>query len=113
MKYRAEYVENILFLSLDGDLIVDDIALNLLDVVNDALNDKKLFCGIDITNVRYMNSSGIGLMITILSKYRNKGGELCLINPSEHVEKLLAITKLNSIFNIVQTKAEALIKLKA
>ena len=113
IQFRTEFSDNILFLYLEGDLIVEDIGLDLLDQVNDAINDKKLGCAIDISNVRYMNSSGIGLLITILSKYRNKGGEICLVNPGTHVQKLLGITKLDTIFNIVENKTEALIKLKS
>ena len=60
-----------------------------------------IFCAIDIHDVRYINSSGIGVLITILTKFRNKGGEVVLIKPSDSVEKLLVITKLNSIFTIV------------
>ena len=71
-----------------------------------------LLCAIDISNVRYINSSGIGVLITVLTKFRNKDGELVLINPSEHVKKLLIITKLNAIFNVVDNEKEAVIELK-
>ena len=70
------------------------------------------YCLIDISDVRYINSSGIGVLITLLTKFRNKGGELFLIKPSEHVQKLLIITKLQAIFNIVDTEQEALSKIK-
>ena len=66
----------------------------------------------DISNVRYINSSGIGVLITILTKFRNKGGEVVLIKPSEQVKKLLIITKLNAIFNVVEKKEEAIERLK-
>jgi anti-sigma B factor antagonist len=44
----------------------------------------------------------------MLTKFRNKGGELYLLKPSESVQKLLVITKLNSIFQIVQSEDEVL-----
>ncbi len=50
-----------------------------------------------------MNSSGIGVLITILTKFRNKGGEVVLVSPSEQIKKLLIITKLNAIFLIVNS----------
>jgi len=71
-----------------------------------------LLCIIDISQLRYINSSGIGVLITILTKFRNKGGEVYLLNPSESVRKLLIITKLNSIFNIVATEEEAITQSK-
>ena len=51
---------------------------------------------------------GIGLLITILTKFRNKGGEVYLMKPSENVQKLLVITKLNAIFQIIQSEDEVL-----
>ena len=69
------------------------------------------FCLVNITDVRYINSSGIGVLITILTKFRNKGGELYLVNPSEHVKKLLIITKLQAIFNIAESEGEVLTKI--
>jgi anti-sigma B factor antagonist len=50
--------------------------------------------------VRYISSSGLGLLITLLTKMKNAGGELLLTAPSEHVKKLLLITKLNGIFKV-------------
>jgi anti-sigma B factor antagonist len=55
---------------------------------------------IDLEKVRYISSSGLGLLITLLTKMKNAGGELLLTAPSEHVKKLLLITKLNGIFKV-------------
>jgi anti-sigma B factor antagonist len=49
------------------------------------------------------------MLITILTKFRNKGGEVFLLKPSENVQKLLVITKLNAIFQIVKSEEEALV----
>jgi anti-sigma B factor antagonist len=52
-------------------------------------------------------------LITILTKFRNQEGELILVKPSEKIEKLLLITKLNNIFSIVDSQEEAVELLKA
>ena len=101
MEYHHEIVNNVLLLRLTGDLIGENHGPELISIINDTINDEVIFCAIDIQNVRYINSSGIGVLITILTKFRNKGGEVVLIKPSESVEKLLIITKLNSIFTLV------------
>jgi len=111
MKYNTFIKENILFLQLEGDLIGESNGLELMELVSDKLNDNITRCAIDLAQVRYMNSSGIGVLITLLTKFRNKGGELILINPSEQIKKLLIITKLNSIFVIVESEQEALQRL--
>lgn len=100
MNYTHEIVNGVLILKLSGDLIGENHGPELISIVNDSTNEDIIFCAIDIQDVRYINSSGIGVLITILTKFRNKGGEVVLIRPSESVEKLLIITKLNSIFTI-------------
>lgn len=113
MEYSSEIKNGILLLSLTGDLIGEVKGPQLLEEVNNAINQNVVYCAVDISQVRYINSSGIGVLITILTKFRNQGGEVCIVNPSEHVKKLLIITKLTAIFNITDTVSEAIDKLKS
>jgi anti-sigma B factor antagonist len=106
MKFEQEIKNNTFVIKLSGDLIGENSGTNILDVVNNAINQKIMTCIIDISELRYINSSGIGVLITILTKFRNKGGEVYLMNPSENVKKLLVITKLNAIFQIVKSEEE-------
>jgi anti-sigma B factor antagonist len=108
MEYTHEVVENILIIRLSGDLIGEDNGANILELATDHINENIRHCIVDISEVRYINSSGIGVLITILTKFRNKGGEVYLVKPSENVKKLLIITKLNAIFNIVDSESEAI-----
>jgi len=111
MKYTHEIVNGVLILKLSGDLIGENHGPELISIINDSINADVVFCAIDIHDVRYINSSGIGVLITILTKFRNKGGEVILIRPSESVEKLLIITKLSSIFTIAPDLDNALSEL--
>ena len=106
MTYEKEIQEDILRLQFQGDLIGENNGPELVEIATGALNDGITKCYLDISEVRYINSSGIGVLITLLTKFRNKGGELYLINPSENVSKLLVMTKLQSIFNIVASEQE-------
>ncbi len=108
MIFEQEIKDNLLVLRLSGDLIGEDSGANVMDKVSAAIQDGVLTCIIDISKLRYINSSGIGVLITILTKFRNKGGEVYLMKPSETVQKLLVITKLNSIFNVIQNEEEVL-----
>ncbi|WMN07132.1 STAS domain-containing protein [Marivirga arenosa] len=108
MDFKQEVIDNILNLEISGDLIGENNGPGLVELINDNINKGIKKCIIDISNVRYMNSSGIGVLITILTKLRNKEGEVVLLNPSEQVKKLLLITKLNNIFTIYDSKEEAL-----
>ena len=108
MTFSHETKDNTLIIRLTGDLIGENNGMSILEVVNGSINDKVIRCIIDISGLRYINSSGIGVLITILTKFRNKGGEVYLMKPSESVQKLLVITKLNAIFQMVQSEEEVL-----
>jgi anti-sigma B factor antagonist len=113
MKHTYILEEGFLIVTLSGDLIGEENGPQIIDELEKYNQDGNLLVIIDITEVRYINSSGIGVLITMLTKVRNKGGELCLINPSESVKKLLIITKLQAIFKVYDTISEAKSKLQA
>ena len=112
MKYQHEIRDDIFVLSLNGDLIGENRGAELMELANEQVNNDVKLCAIDISDVRFINSSGIGVLITILTKFRNIDGEVVLVNPSEQVKKLLIITKLNAIFTIVDTREQAFVELK-
>lgn len=111
MNFKKEIKDNILYLRLEGDLIGEDSGLDLVSAANDAIESNVNKGIINISELRYINSAGIGVLITMLTKLRNKNGELILVNPSESVKKLLIITKLNAIFTICMSEEEAVSKL--
>lgn len=106
MNFSHEIKDNKLIIRLAGDLIGEDNGVAVIETVGNALQQKIMNCIIDISGLRYINSTGIGVLITVLTKFRNKGGEVYLMKPSESVQKLLVITKLNAIFQIIQTEEE-------
>ena len=108
MNFKHEIKNNKLIIRLAGDLIGEDNGASVIEVVTDAIQNKVMNCIVDISGLRYINSSGIGVLITILTKFRNKGGEVYLMSPSESVQKLLVITKLNAIFQIINSEEEIL-----
>lgn len=94
--------------SLEGKIIT----LNEFEPVNEGLDQlltqtKRKFI-VDLSKVAHVNSSGLNLLLRMFTKVRNKGGELVLTTPSKSVEKLLSISKLNSIFTICANREEAL-----
>ncbi|MCR5889102.1 STAS domain-containing protein [Hymenobacter sp. J193] len=113
MKTEAAVQNGILYVRLAGDLIGSPDSQQLLHTVNEQLGEDVTLCAIDLSHVRFINSTGIGVLVSVLTKFRNQGGELVLINPSDHIRKLLVITKLNAIFTVAATDTEAAEHLKA
>ncbi|AEL26590.1 STAS domain-containing protein [Cyclobacterium marinum] len=111
-EFQSQIENNSLVLKIKGDLIGDDSGPRMVGLVSDGLQDGVKNCIIDLSEVRYISSSGIGVLITVLTKMRNADGEVFLASPSEHVKKLLIITKLNNIFNVSDTLEEALAQVK-
>lgn len=112
MKYTKEIKDGVLKLHFTGDLIGENNGPELVELANEAIASDINQCLLNISEVRYINSSGIGVLITLLTKFRNKNGELYIVKPSEHVNKLLIMTKLQAIFNIAESEEEALNKIK-
>ena len=97
-----------LILEFEGDLIEIPRDTGLTIVIEDAIEQGVRVCAIDISKLRYMNSTGINTLILVLTKFRNRGGEVVLINPSDQIKNLLIITKLSAIFTIAYSKEEAM-----
>ncbi|MFC5626934.1 STAS domain-containing protein [Algoriphagus winogradskyi] len=100
LTYNTSKDETANYLFIQGDLIGDEVGPQLVEVVSDAIEEGAKKFVVDLSEVRYISSSGIGLLITMLTKMRNKDGEVYLTAPSDHVKKLLIITKLNNIFTV-------------
>jgi anti-sigma B factor antagonist len=101
-------------MELSGDLLGETNGLQVVETANDYITKNTVKkCAVDLSKVRYMNSNGLGILIALLTKFRNKDGELVLISPSEQISKLFMITKLNSIFTVVFSFEEAISKLES
>jgi anti-sigma B factor antagonist len=79
----------------------------LLDLLTRA-NPKKLI--LNLSQVPYMESSAIAVLVEMLQKLRRAGGKICLTNLQPRVKGLLEIARLDSIFMLVATEEEALKK---
>jgi anti-sigma B factor antagonist len=107
MTTTSTLTDGILYLTLAGDLIGSPDTQQLVASVNEYLGDAVLNCAIDLSGVRYINSTGIGVLVSLLTKFRSRGGEMVLINPADHPRKMLALTKLNNIFTVAADEASA------
>ncbi len=100
--------DNIVVISLSGRLIEKNQAIDLINEIDNLVNDDPLKLVIDLSELNYMNSSGLNILITLLTKARKTGGEAVLANEPEIIKKLLIITKLNQVFTVAENKEKAL-----
>ena len=95
-------------ISLSGELIEKNQATELLAKIEELLNENKTKFVINLANLKYMNSSGLNTLIQLLTKSRTKGGDTVICNMNKKINELLLITKLNTLFKVVNNEAEAL-----
>jgi anti-sigma B factor antagonist len=112
MRYLHQIRQDTLILNFQENLILPNPDQELILLIDDAILQGIIHCAINLSEIQYMNSAGIGLLMRILAKFRNQEGEVVLIKPSPTIQKLLLITKLNAIFTIVESEEQAIEVLK-
>lgn len=85
---------------LDNQKIIQKIEKKIQDSSNTFI--------VDLSEMDFMNSSGLNFLISILTRSRSAGGEVAIANLSENIKKILLVTRLNSAFNVYENVEEAL-----
>jgi anti-sigma B factor antagonist len=108
-----EKVENdIVVLTLKGDLLGEPDTSNLREKIHSLVGDEMKKVIIDLGGVNYMNSSGLGTLIAALTTMRNAMGELRLANVGGKVQNLFIVTKLVKVFDTYETLDRAIASFK-
>lgn len=110
-KYELKSNSNILVVEVSGSLLEKNDANEITALIEENIEDGNNQVIMDLKGLEYMNSTGINVFISYLTKLRNSGGELIIVNISEKVEQLLLITKLMSVFTVAATVEEGYNKL--
>lgn len=94
-------VGDIVFLDLTGDLIFGEANKALRGAIRDLIGKGKVKIVLNLKDVAYLDSSGIGELISALTAInREEDGRLRILNPSDRNQHLFAISKLENIFDI-------------
>ncbi len=97
----------VVVIGVDGQLIVGN-RHELKQKVMDAVEAGERKVLIDFTETGYIDSSGLGALVSLSKKLRDTGGELRLAGLNEDLRTLFELTKLDSLFNIAETAEQAL-----
>jgi len=100
-KYGAVVVE------LKGNVMGGPDAQEFNTLLHSLLDENKKNIVIDLAGVKFMNSSGLGMLISGFTTMKNGGGSLVLTRATEKINSLLVITKLVTIFDHYETVDEA------
>ncbi len=97
---------------LVGRLMDQQQADRLMTALDTELNAGHTSVILDMGDLQYMNSTGLNILINVLTRTRNAGGDALIARVSSSVRQLFVVTKLDSVFVITATVEEAVAKLK-
>lgn len=101
-------VGNVTVLDLKGRLVFDEGDGILRDRINHLVDEGCVNILINLEDVTYIDSCGVGVLVAKYVSVRRKGGDLRFTNLTPRSQRLLEITKLTGIFRIFDSEAEAL-----
>ncbi len=107
MQFDVAQHDDVVVISISGDVMGGPDGSTLHDKLHDLRSGGSKNVVVDLDGVRFMNSSGIGMLIGALTTMRNAEGDLRLSRVGERVLSLLIITKLVSVFKHFETVEEA------
>ena len=107
MSHNFIEVEDIVILQVDN-LMYEHENNKILEEAKTYIDDELYRFIIDLSDIKFMSSMGLRFLLAMLTKSRNAGGETVLINVPEQVNKLLVMTKLQTMFSIYDTAEAAM-----
>ena len=107
MKVATRQVDGVTILDLSGRITLGEGSVTLRDAVHDLIAKGSKHILLNLENINYIDSSGIGELVSAFTSVRNAGGELKLLNLTKKVHDLLQITKLYTVFDIWDNEASA------
>jgi anti-sigma B factor antagonist len=98
----------ITLVDLSGRISLGDGSALLRKTVRDLLEEGRTKIILNLGDVNYIDSSGIGELVSGFTAVRNRGGELKLLNLTKKVNDLLQITKLFTVFDVFNDESTAM-----
>jgi len=103
----SKHLSGVLIVEVEGQLIVGN-RQELKATIQQALDNGERKLLVDFAKTGYIDSSGLGALVSISKKVREQGGELRLSGLNEDLRSLFELTKLDTLFAIADSSAQAL-----
>ena len=107
MSFAIGKVGDVTVVDVDGQLIVGNRQELKQKVLDELERGDRQFL-VDFSRTGYIDSSGLGVLVSLSKKIREHGGELRLANLNEDLKTLFELTKLDTLFQISETREQAL-----
>ena len=107
MKIKTRQVDGVTIMDCSGRITLGEGSVTLRDAVRDLLSKGSKQILLNLGDVTYIDSSGIGELVSAFTTVKNQGGDLKLLNLTKKVHDLLQITKLYTVFDVKDDEASA------
>ena len=107
MKTSTREVDGVTIVDLSGRITLGEGSVTLRDTVRGLLGKGQKKILLNLGDVNYIDSSGIGELVSAYTTVRKEGGDLKLLNLTRKVHDLLQITKLYTVFDVKDDEAVA------
>ena len=107
MKASNRQVDGITVVDMSGRITLGEGSVILRDTIRDLIGKGQKKILLNLGDVTYIDSSGIGELVSAFTAVRREGGELKLLNLTKKVHDLLQITKLYTVFDVKDDEAAA------
>ena len=107
MKFKTKESKGVTVIELSGNVLGGPDANELNNKLHELVSAEKKKIVVDLDGVKFINSSGLSMLIGGLNVMRKSGGELKLARASKKIESILQMTKLTNVFDIHKQVAGA------
>jgi anti-sigma B factor antagonist len=112
LNIRERQAGDITVLDMDGRITIGEGSVALRSAIRRLLEEGKKNILLNLAGVGYIDSSGIGELVSSYTAIKNSEGQLKLLSLTEKLRDLLTITKLLTVFDAYETEADALSNFK-
>lgn len=107
MKVEVKEKFNAVVIAIKDKMMGGPDAAEFNELIHKFIDENKMNIVLDLGGLKFVNSSGIGILIRGYTTVNNAGGKMKLANLTDKTKGLLSITKLNQVFELFETVDEA------
>ena len=108
MKASTRQQQDITIVDLSGQIKLGEGSSVLRETIKDLLGKGRKKILLNLADINYIDSSGVGELVSAFTSVRNQGGELKLLHLTKKVHDILQITKLYTVFDVRDNEAAAI-----
>jgi anti-sigma B factor antagonist len=107
MQIKETIEGDVVVLALKGNLMGDPETTEFREKVKNLVRDGFLKIVLDLSKIKWLNSSGLGALISAMATVNNSGGDMRIANVTEKIKSLFMITQLIKVFKTFESSERA------